>query len=137
MFERDVGRATTRALIAVFTIVAAMVIIGGARPAFTGTSLPAKLKYVKGPTTSIPADGETYKMSGAICPLGWDVVGGGVIGSSLFRVVDEYPTGPNGSAGGRRGWTADVVNTFGGGGAADGHAMAICVKGATTSGTWP
>lgn len=97
----------------------------------------ANLMYIKGPTTSIPADGQTHLLGGAICPDGTNVVGGGHTGSFLFRVAQSYPTAPNGVDPGRQGWTVRVENTFGGGGAADGQAVAICVGADTTSGTWP
>jgi hypothetical protein len=93
--------------------------------------------YIKGPATSIPADGQTHLLDGAICPDGSNVVGGGLIGSFLFRVAQSYATAANGSDPGRQGWTVRVQNTFGGGGAADGEAFAICVEATETSGTWP
>jgi hypothetical protein len=97
----------------------------------------ANVTYIKGPATSIPADGQTHLLDGAICPAGSNVVGGGLIGSFLFRVAQSYATAPNGSDPGTQGWTVRVQNTFGGGGAADGQALAICVEATQTSGTWP
>ena len=93
--------------------------------------------YVKGPENSVPADTTTHLLGAAICPAGSTVVGGGHTGSSLFRVAQSYPTADNGTDPGRRGWTVLVQNTFGGGGAADGRAVAICVEAAQTSGNWP
>jgi hypothetical protein len=97
----------------------------------------ANVTYVKGPETSIPADGTEHLLGGAICPAGSTVVGGGHTGSTLFRVAQSYPTAENGSDPGRQGWTVLVQNTFGGGGAADGRAVAICVEATQTSGNWP
>jgi hypothetical protein len=97
----------------------------------------ANVTYVKGPETSVPADGTEHLLNGAICPAGSHVVGGGHTGSTLFRVAQSYPTAENGSDPGRQGWAVLVQNTFGGGGAADGRAVAICVEAAQSSGTWP
>jgi hypothetical protein len=97
----------------------------------------ANVTYVKGPETTVPADANTYLLGGAICPEGSTVVGGGLTGSFLFRVAESYATAANGTDPGRQGWTVRVQNTFGGGGAADGRAFAICVGAAATSGTWP
>ena len=97
----------------------------------------ANVRYIKGPATSIPADGAEHLLTGAICPSGTTVVGGGHTGSTLFRVAQSYPTAANGSDPGRQGWTVLVENTFGGGGAADGQAVAICVGADATSGTYP
>jgi hypothetical protein len=107
-----------------------------ANRADTATQL-ANVTYVKGLETSIPADGQTHLLNGAICPAGSNVVGGGLLGSFLFRVAQSYPTAANGSDPGRQGWTVRVENTFGGGGAAGGQAVAICVEAAQSSGTWP
>jgi hypothetical protein len=97
----------------------------------------ANVTYVKGPETTVPADANTYLLAGAICPAGTNVVGGGHTGSFLFRVAESYATAADGIDPGRQGWTVRVQNTFGGGGAADGRAFAICVGAAATSGTWP
>jgi hypothetical protein len=97
----------------------------------------ANVTYIKGPATTVPADTQTHLLAGAICPAGTNVVGGGLLGSFFFRVAQSYPTAANGSDPGRQGWTVRVENTFGGGGAADGQAVAICVGADATSGTWP
>jgi hypothetical protein len=101
-----------------------------------GAALAGEVIYIKGPDTSIPADGQTHLLA-AICPSGTNVVGGGVLGSFLFRVAQSYPSAANGSDPGRQGWTVRVQNTFSGGGAASGNAVATCVRGAQASGTWP
>jgi hypothetical protein len=97
----------------------------------------ANVRYIKGAETSVPADGTEHLLTAAICPSGTTVVGGGHTGSTLFRVAQSYPTAANGTDPGRQGWTVLVENTFSGGGAADGRAVAICVGADTTSGTWP
>lgn len=139
----DPGR---RIAVMPFLVAAAAVLVVSTTPAFSLTSLPAKVKYVKGPDTAIPSDffnpRQSYPTEAAICPRGWNVVGGGVVGNLdvvFGKVAKAYPTNASGSAPGRRGWIAWINTTCAPVCAAQPTAavIAICVQGATTSGTWP
>lgn len=144
MLDDVVKAARKREALALVAVVAIVVVALTTAPASGGTSLPAKVKYVRGPDTALaaPVFLEAEQVDPAVCPRGWQVVGGGVFGNLpvvASRMVQSYASNVDGSAPGRRGWTSWVVVGCAPTCAADpvANSVAICVQNAVPSGTWP
>jgi hypothetical protein len=135
MLDDALERSTRRGVAAVLAIAVVAVIALSTAPVLSAPGDAGPLKYIKGPNSTFGPGASTWT-SGAICPQGWNVVGGGVdVDNANFRMAESYPTASNGLNPGRRGWTVNLTN--GSGGTAHARAVAICAKATNLTGTWP
>jgi hypothetical protein len=132
----DVDRSTRRGVAAILAISVVAVLALSSTPVLSGTAEKAgPLKYIKGPNSTFPSGSSSWTQ-GAVCPAGWNVVGGGVdVDNALFRMAEAYPTTGNGFNPGRRGWVVNLTN--GAAGTAHARAIAICARATNVTGTWP
>jgi hypothetical protein len=132
----EVDRSTRRGVAAILAISIVAVLALSSTPVLSGTAENAgPLKYVKAANTTFNGGASSWT-NGAVCPQGWNVVGGGVnVDNALFRMAESYATTGNGFNPGRRGWTVNLTNTAPG--QAHAQAFAICAKATNLTGNWP